>query len=178
VEAVKGKKAGVKESYAQHAIEEIKQLYLIEDECTGSDLGARFQARQIKSRKVIDDLRIWLDSALAKVPPKSLTGQALAYMDGQWPKLTRFLDDPVIGLDTNVVENAIRPFAVGRKNWLFSDTVKGANASAALYSLVITARANSVEPYDYLTHIFAELPRATSADDIEALLPWNFSIKH
>jgi transposase len=136
------------------------------------------QERQTKSKKVIDDLRRWLNSALAKVPPKSLTGQAIAYMDGQWPKLIRFLDDPVIGLDTNVVENAIRPFALGRKNWFFSDTVKGANASAALYSLVITARANSVEPYDYLTHIFAELPRATTADDIEALLPWNFSIKH
>lgn len=113
---------------------------------------------------------------MARVPPKSLTGQALTYMDGQWSKLTRFLDDPVIGLDTNVVENAIRPFAVGRKNWLFSDTVKGANASAALYSLVITARANGVEPYDYLAHIFSELPRATSVDDIDALLPWNFSI--
>lgn len=178
VEAVKGKKAGVKESHAQHAIEEIKRLYMIEDECTGQDPGTRLQARQTKSKKVIYDLRIWLDLALARVPPKSLTGQALAYMDGQWPKLTRFLDDPVVGLDTNVVENAIRPFAVGRKNWLFSDTVKGADASAALYSLVITARENGIEPYDYLAHIFSELPKATSADDIERLLPWNFSTRH
>jgi hypothetical protein len=84
----------------------------------------------------------------------------------------------VIGLDTNPVENAIRPFALGRKAWMFSDTVKGANASAALYSLVISSRANGVEPYDYLTHIFSELPKATSADEIESLLPWNFSTNH
>lgn len=178
IDAVKGKKAGIKESYAQYAIEAIKKLYLIENECTGQDPCFRLQLRQTKSRKVIDELRNWLDKALHRVPPKSLTGQALAYLNGQWPKLVRFLDDPVIGLDTNVVENAIRPLALGRKNWLFSDTVKGANASAALYSLVITARANGIEPYDYLAHIFSEIPKAMSLGDIEALLPWNFSIRH
>ncbi len=124
---------------------------------------------------MIDDLRAWLDTALGKVPPKSLTGQALADIDGQWTKLVRFLNDPVIGLDTNMVENAVRPFALGRKAWLFSDTVKGADASAALYSLVITARENGIEPYEYLTYIFSELPQATSADEIERLMPWNFS---
>ncbi|HYX38904.1 MAG TPA: transposase domain-containing protein [Oligoflexus sp.] len=103
----------------------------------------------------MQDLRVWLDTAIHKVPPKSLTGQ-----------------------DTNPVENAIRPFALGRKAWLFSDAVKGANASAALHSLVITARANGIEPYEYLTHVFTELPRAISANDIEALLPWNFSTRH
>ncbi|HYX34380.1 MAG TPA: IS66 family transposase [Oligoflexus sp.] len=174
-DAIKGQKTGSKASFAEHALDAIKHLYRIENEC--QDPAARLHARQTHSRHVIDELRVWLDTAIHKVPPKSLTGQALAYMDGQWPKLVRFLDDPVIGLDTNPVENAIRPFALGRKAWLFSDTVKGANASAALYSLVITARANGIEPYEYLTHIFTELPRATSADDFETLLPWNFSTR-
>lgn len=175
-EAIKGQKTGSKATFAEYALNAIKELYRIENECL--DPAARLYQRQTQSKKVVDDLRTWLDMALHKIPPKSLTGQALAYMDGQWPKLIRFLDDPVIGLDTNPVENAIRPFALGRKAWLFSDTVKGANASAALYSLVITARANGVEPYEYLTHIFAELPKATSAADIEVLLPWNFPTRH
>lgn len=175
-DSIKGQKAGSKASFAEHALDAIKHLYRIENEC--QDPTARLHARQTRSKQVIDELRTWLDTAIHKVPPKSLTGQALTYMDGQWPKLVRFLDDPVIGLDTNPVENAIRPFALGRKAWLFSDSVKGANASAALYSLVITARANGIEPYEYLTHIFTELPKAISVSDIEALLPWKFPTRH
>jgi transposase len=172
-DAFKGQKAGGKATFAEYALNAIKELYRIENECQNP--SARLQIRQTQSRTVIDELRTWLDTALQKVPPKSLTGQALEYMDGQWPKLIRFLNDPVIGLDTNPVENAIRPFALGRKAWLFSDTIKGADASAALYSLVITARANDIEPYDYLTHIFTELPKSSSVEDMERLLPWNFS---
>ncbi len=170
-DAIKGQKTGAKATFADHALSAIKELYRIESEC--SDDAARLLIRQTQTRKVIDDLRSWLDTAIHKVPPKSLTGQALAYMNSQWPKLIRFLDDPIIGLDTNMVENAIRPFALGRKAWMFSDTVKGADASAALYSLVITARANAIEPYDYLTRIFAELPKAATAEEVESLLPWN-----
>ncbi len=76
-----------------------------------------------------------------------------------------------VPIDTNAVENAIRPFAVGRKNWLFADTVAGAEASANLYSLIETAKANGLEPWAYFQKIFAELPRAQSLADIEALLP-------
>ncbi|WP_176736713.1 IS66 family transposase [Oligoflexus tunisiensis] len=171
-DAIKGQKTGSKATFAKYALSAIKELYRIGNEC--ADAETRLKARQTQS-SIINDLRNWLDEALHKVPPKSLTGQALAYMNGQWPKLVRFLDDPVIGLDTNVVENAIRPFASGRKAWLFSDTIKGAAVSAALYSLVITARANGIDPYEYLTHIFSELPKASSTEDIERLLPWNFS---
>jgi transposase len=132
------------------------------------------EKRQTYSKQMLTELRLWLDSSLGKVPPKSLTGKALAYMDSQWLKLIRFLDDPVIGPDTNVVENAVRPFAVGRKSWLFADTKNGSQASAALYSLISTARANEIEPYEYLAHLFTELPKATTIDEFEALLPWNF----
>lgn len=174
-EAVKAQKAGSKATFAEHALGAIKELFRIEAECSREE--SRLEVRQILSRKVIEDLRTWLDEAIHRVPPKSLTGKALSYMNSQWPKLVRFLDDPVIGLHTNLVENAIRPFAVGRKAWLFSDTVKGADASAALYSLVITARENNIEPYEYLAYIFSKLPRASTAEEIEILLPWNFAGK-
>jgi transposase len=105
------------------------------------------------------------------VVPRSLTGEALAYLDGQWPKLVRVFEYGQVPLDTNAVENAIRPFAVGRKNWMFADTVRGAEASANLYSLIETAKANGIEPWAYLLLVFRELPKAETLDEVEALLP-------
>jgi transposase len=100
-----------------------------------------------------------------------LTGKALNYVHNQWPKLIRYLDDGRLRIDNNLVENAIRPFVLGRKNFLFHDTVRGANASANLYSLIETAKANNIEPYQYLRRVFAELPNAKTVEDVEALLP-------
>jgi hypothetical protein len=94
-------------------------------------------------------------------------------MDRQWPKLVRVLDDGRIPLDTNLVENAIRPFVVGRKNWLFADTVAGARASANLYGLIETAKANGIEPSRYLAHLFEVLPTVTEPEQLDALLPQN-----
>ena len=108
-----------------------------------------------------------------KVPPKSPLGKALAYLLKHWGGLTRFADDGRLDIDNNRAENAIRPFVIGRKGRLFSATVEGATASARLYSLVETAKANDIEPYAYLRHVFTHLPRATCVEDIEALLPWN-----
>ena len=89
--------------------------------------------------------------------------------------MIRYLDDGRIEVDNNICENAIRPFVMGRKAWLFSDTQAGADASARLYSLIETAKANGLEPYAYLRHVFTELPKAVTAEDIEALLPWNIA---
>ena len=127
--------------------------------------------RQQRSLPVVRELRAWLDPALGSVVPQSLTGKALAYLDRQWHKLVRVFDYGHVPIDTNAVENAIRPFSIGRKNWMFADTVAGAEASANLYSLLETAKANGLEPWAYLQKIFAELPRAQSLADIEALLP-------
>ena len=91
----------------------------------------------------------------------------------QWPKLIRYVEDGRVAIDTNVAENAIRPFALGRRNWLFADTVNGAKASASLYTLVQTCRANEIEPNAYLRRLFAELPAAETVEQIEMLLPWN-----
>ena len=98
-------------------------------------------------------------------------------MHNEWGKLIAYLDDGRLEIDNNGAENAIRPFVIGRKNWLFSTSVKGVKASANLYSLIETAKANSLEPYVYLRYLFTELPRAKTAEDIEALLPGNIEKK-
>ena len=132
----------------------------------------RHHLRQEKLAPRLDELREWAIAAKDRVPPTSLTGKAIDYLDGQWPKLVRVLQDGRLELSTNAVERAIRPFVIGRKAWLFADTPSGATASARLYSLVETAKANGVEPWRYLEAIFARLPTAATPADYEALLPW------
>jgi transposase len=121
----------------------------------------------------MEEFHAWLEALAPKVLPESLLGKAIFYALGQWRKLTVFLTHGEVPLDNNRCENAIRPFVLGRKGWLFSDTVKGAVASANLYSLVETAKANGVEPHAYLSLLFAQLPHAKTVEDFEALLPWN-----
>jgi transposase len=129
--------------------------------------------RDKKAKPLWDELHKWLDRVREQVPPQTLTGKAIGYLDKQWPRLIRCLDDGRVEVDNNLAENAIRPFVLGRKAWLFSDTPAGADASARLYSLIETAKANNLEPYAYLRHVFTELPKATTLAEIEALLPWN-----
>ena len=97
----------------------------------------------------------------------------MTFLDNQWSLLIRVLDDGRLEVDNNHCENALRPFVIGRKAWLFSDTPAGAEASARLYSLIETAKASGVEPYAYLRRVFTDLPKATTLVEIEALLPWN-----
>lgn len=101
----------------------------------------------------------------------------MAYLDKNWNKLTIYTEDERLNIDNNPAENAIRPFVIGRKNWLFSATVPGAKASANLYGLIETAKANNIEPYNYLRHAFKELPSAQTVDQIEQLLPWNIELQ-
>ena len=110
--------------------------------------------------------------------PESRLGIAVYYTLGQWPKLIVFLSHGDVPIDDNRCENAIRPFVLGRKGWLFSDTVHGAVASANLYSLVETAKANGVEPHAYLSLLFERLPYAKTLEDFETRLPWNVNVKH
>ena len=112
-----------------------------------------------------------------KVVPNNDIGKAVHYTLNQWAKLVTFMDHAIAPLDNNRAEGAIRPFVIGRRNWMFCDTQKGAVASAHLYSLVETAKANGLEPHAYLTQVYERLPLATTVEDIEALLPWNLSSK-
>jgi len=167
------KKRSLKESRALQGLGFIQKLYQIERSIQEKPPDEIYRIRQERSRPVMEKLRDWLTESIPRVPPQSLTGKALAYLDGQWPKLFRVLEDGRLPLDTNRVENAIRPFVVGRKGWLFADTVRGAQASANLYSVIETAKASGFEPFAYLRHLFAELPRATTLAELEALLPRN-----
>jgi hypothetical protein len=167
----KGAKRSKKQSKAEQGLRYIGALYRVEREAATMSTQERHRIRHERSRPIVEQIRDWLDESVGSVPPKSLTGKALGYLDKQWPKLVRYLEDGRLRMDTNLVENAIRPFVVGRKNWLFADTVRGAEASANLYTVIETAKANGIEPYAYLRHVFAELPKATMLEDIGALLP-------
>lgn len=161
---------------ANAALAYIKRLFAIERELETVSPDERARARQERAVPILAEMRAWLDETRPKVPPKSPTGAALAYLDGQWEKLVRYVEDGNVLMHNNLAENAIRPFVVGRKAWLFSATVRGAHASAAIYSLIETAKANGLEPYWYLRHVIAKLPAAKSIEDYEALLPWNVQL--
>jgi transposase len=165
------------DSQAKIALQFIRELYLIEKALWDKDqpISAehRLRVRTELSAPIMAKFRAWLEALAPQVLPQSLLGKAIHYTLGQWSKLTTFLTYGEVPLDNNRCENAIRPFVVGRKGWLFSDTVKGAVASANLYSLVETAKANGVEPHAYLSLLFARLPTALKVEDFEALLPWN-----
>jgi transposase len=182
-EALKGqggshKTRSAKQSKARQGLAFIQKLYKIERHMGDVPPDERHRIRQERSRPVMEAMRTWLDEAIGKVPPQSLSGKALGYADAQWPKLVRVLEDGRLPLDTNAVENAIRPFVVGRKGWLFADTVHGAEASANLYSLIETAKANGIEPFAYLQLVFTELPKATELADLERLLPRHLDRAH
>lgn len=165
------RKGQEKTTTALEALKYIGQLYEIERAIAALSCEERRRYRQIHARPLLERMRAWLDASLERVPPSGLTGRALRYLAKQWSKLLHYVDDGRIPIDTNRVENAIRPFVVGRKNWLFADTVRGAQASANLYSLIETAKLHGLEPFAYLRHLFDALPRATTLEDIERLLP-------
>lgn len=173
VEAVKVQPKGA-HGHADQAVALIGKLYAIEREHKDATIEVRYAARQEKSVPVLNELHDWMEKLLPKVPPKSALGAALSYMRDYWGKLVRYPERGDLPIDNNRCENAIRPFVIGRKAWLFSDTPAGASASAIIYSLVETAKANGVEPYTWLRHVLEHLPAARTADEMDKLLPWNF----
>ncbi len=177
VDASKVLPAG-KRGRAHEALALIGKLYAIEKDCHELSAAERLAQRQHRSRAVLDALRRWLDQMLPTVPPSSTLGGALGYLHRQWPRLIRYIERGDLPIDNNPAENAIRPFVVGRKAWLFSDTQAGARASALIYSLVETAKANGLEPYLWLRNTLRALPAATTVEHFEALLPWNLNAEH
>ena len=129
--------------------------------------------RQEKSAPILTAFKQWVDDLLPATPPQSALGKALAYTTNQWPKLVRHLEHGEVPIHNNDTENRIRPFAQGRRVWLFCHNSFGARASANLFSLVSTCRENGIEPYAYLNFIFERLPAADNLEALEALLPWN-----
>jgi hypothetical protein len=156
---------------ADWAINHIRKLYRIESEIKDLTATERQKERQQKARPLLDQFKAWLDKSVNQVPPKSAVGKAIAYSLGQWEKLERYLENGHLQIDNNRAERTIKPFVIGRKNWLFANTTNGANASAVLYSLIETAKANGLTPFDYLKILMEELPKNPA--DIDRLLPWN-----
>ena len=171
-ETIKGQKKNSKTGKAHTGLAYIQKLYRIERTLVEKTIEEKKSVRQEQSLPILKQLRQWLDKSLPQVPPKTLLGKALHYLHNQWDKLIRYCDEGYLRMDNNLAENAIRPFVVGRKAWLFSNSQKGADASANLYSLIETAKACGVEPYAYLKMVFARLPAAKNSEDIEQLLPW------
>jgi transposase len=157
------------------AVEDEIQQLRTEHERRGEALSMPtvLELRQTKSRPVVEQFKSWVDALLPGTPPKSALGQALAYTCNQWEKLTRYLDHPEVPAHNNYAEQQIKQFAIGRKAWLFNHDKLSAQASANLFSLVMTARVNDVEPFAYLKYLFERLPSATTVESLEALLPWN-----
>jgi hypothetical protein len=164
-----------KANKADMAIAMIAKLYTVERRIAGLTIDERMSARQQDAVPVLKTIRTWLDKTLHTTLPKGALGKALAYLDRNWGKLTVYIEDGRLSIDNNPAENAIRPFVIGRKNWLFSASVDGAKASANLYGLIETAKANGLEPFAYLQYVFRKLPAADSIEVMEALLPWNLS---
>lgn len=155
----------------------IQKLYKIEEQISEATIENRFKIRQKESEPILKEIKSWLGENENKYPPQGLMGKAITYAQNQWPYVMNYLKYGKLAIDNNFTENRIRPFAIGRKNWLFSDTQAGANASGMIYSILQTARGNGLDPYAYMRHLLTELPKAQTADQIEALLPHKIDFK-
>ena len=159
---------------ALQALSFIAKLYRAESELSkyrATDPDRFVAERRARVEPVLKQLHLWLLRKHAQVLPGSALGKAVAFALSQWPKLIRYLEHAQLTPDNNACEQAIRPFVVGRKNWLFSGSPRGAAASATLYSLIETAKANGLEPYWYLRELFEKLPHARTQADYLSLLP-------
>ena len=159
---------------AQTGFAYCNELYKIEADLKDKNADERFATRLERSKPVLDRFKAWLDEQLPKVLPQSALGKAVGYCLNQWSKLNAFLLDGRLEIDNNRAERAVKPFVIGRKNWLFANTPKGARSSAVIYSLVETAKENGLNPSRYLEHLFERLPNIDRADPtaIAKLLPW------
>jgi transposase len=159
---------------ADWAVNHIQKLYRIEKAIKGQSTAEKQLARQQLAKPLLDEFKAWLDKSVNQVPPKSAVGKAIGYSLRQWPKLLRYIDHGDLNIDNNRAERAIKPFVIGRKNWMFANTSNGAKASATLYSLIETAKANGLIPFDYIKHLLDEL--SEQPECIDHLLLWNVDL--
>ena len=167
------KKAKGKVSKADVALGYIRKLYRIESALKEVSDAERYRKRQELSVPVLNEFKVWLDKNQSKVMKGSQARLAIDYTLNQWEYLIGYCERGDLNISNARAENAIRPFAVGRKAWLFADTAHGARASATCYSLIETAKANQLEPYAYIRYVLEHIGNADTQDSIDALLPWN-----
>jgi transposase len=166
-------KANKTPGLAQEALQFYRKLYAVEKAAREHQLApeARFKLRQEKSLPILDAFKQWLDHYVVKTAEQSPLGKAMRYAVTHWPKLVNYLKDGRIEIDNNLIENAIRPFALGRKNWLFNGSPAGARAGAAFFSLIETCKANHVDPYRYLRTMLNRIRDCVTEEDYKNLLP-------
>ena len=168
----KGKKSA-KPSIAHVAISKIDALYRIERQIKEWSDEDKLEYRQTHSIPMLAELKLWFEERKPKVDPDSKAGKAISYTLNQWDKLVRYCEHGSLNISNVLAENAIRPFVVGRKAWLFADTPDGARASAIYYTLIETAKANNIDPYEYIHFLVSRVAAVDSVEGYEALLPWN-----
>lgn len=161
---------------ASEGLNYCNQLFTIERQLKDRDISdeERYEKRLKLSKPVLDNFYVWLNKQRQQVLPKSTFGQAITYCLNQWENLNNFLLDGRLEIDNNRAERSIKPFVIGRKNFLFSNTPRGAKSSAIIYSIVETAKENNLKPFNYLTYLFEQLPNVDMGDVavIDSLLPW------
>ena len=169
-------KEQLQSTVAYQAMSRIGILYKIEELIQDKSPQERYQERQKQSRPVVDAFFEWLHTMEDSVDRSSLIGDAVLYALNQEVYLRRYLEDGHLSIDNNSAERAIKNFAVGRRNWLFSKSIRGADASAAVYSITETALLNGLKPYFYLTYVLEQLRRMgpfPKAEELDRLLPWS-----
>jgi len=168
-------KATKKPQSAEEGIKHIRKLYELEDRLRKENLSEDvfLIERKKHAEPILAAFRLWLEKRANEVLPSAQLGKAVAYTLKQWGKLVAYLESPYLTPDNNASENAIRPFVLGRKNWLFNKSPAGAESSCGMYSLIETAKQNGLEPLRYLRTLFEKAPHAATAEDWEKLLPWN-----
>ena len=170
------KDARAGDTKTQEALNFFKKLYTIEGKCKDVTTEERFEVRQTESQPILDEFRQWLSETNAL--PKSKFGEAVKYTVKQWSHLTAYMKDGKVAIDNNLAERAIKNFVIGRKNYLFCKSPKGATASAICYSIIVTAKQNGLNPFEYLKYLFEQLPNVdvTNPAVLDALLPWSESL--
>lgn len=158
---------------ADWALNHIQKLYRIEIQIKHKTPDERLEIRQEKSLPLLKQFEAWLIKSEQDVLSKTKLSEAVQYCLNQWVKLQRYTQDGHLSIDNNRAERAIKPFVIGRKNWLFSQTANGAHASAVLYSIIETTKANGLVPFDYINYLLEQLSQPEP--DIEHLLPWIFA---
>ena len=166
-----------KKGHAKTGLKYIKKLYRIEHELRDASLqdDEFVIARRKAAAPVLREFKKWLEAMAKTVPPQSLLGRAVSYTLSKYKRLVRYLKFAYLTPDNNAAEQAIRPFAVGRRNWLFNNSPLGAHASVAMFSFVETAKANNLDPFHFMYRLFQKLPEADTAAALEKLLPWNMT---
>ena len=172
--------SGASDTLSYTGLKKIAKLFAIEKEIDTFPPEDKVKIRQERSKPLVDDFFSWCKDNQNKVLTASKTGKAIQYALNYEAGLRSFLEDVLVPMTNSLDERTIRPFTVGRKNWLFSTSTKGAEASAAVFSLIETAKANRLDPYDYIEFILDYLPQQDLVENPERLdwfLPWSEEIK-